>query len=164
MDMEERKLMGTRIRQCRKEAGFSQDELAERLDMKRSNIAGYEAGRVIPPGNIIKQLADIFSISTDFLLGGTNDPHGYAAQEETTSTRTLDTDVTPQFSPKEEHDIATALEQLMSNLESKKALAFDGEPMTIDDKELLRDALEHSLRTARQVAKRKFTPKKFKKD
>ncbi|AQR79605.1 transcriptional regulator [Paenibacillus larvae subsp. larvae] len=61
--------MGLRIKKLREEKGLTQDELAEMLGMKRTNIANYEAGRVIPPGNVLRDLADIFAVSTDYLLG-----------------------------------------------------------------------------------------------
>ncbi|AQT86744.1 hypothetical protein B1222_07745 [Paenibacillus larvae subsp. pulvifaciens] len=61
--------MGLRIKECRNERDISQEQLAEMLGMKRTNIANYEAGRVIPPGNVLRDLADIFAVSTDYLLG-----------------------------------------------------------------------------------------------
>ncbi|MFF2457594.1 helix-turn-helix domain-containing protein [Peribacillus simplex] len=69
MNTEERKSMGLRIKTCRQNLNLSQENLAENLGMKRTNIANYEAGRVIPPGNILMELADIFGVSTDYLLG-----------------------------------------------------------------------------------------------
>ncbi|PCK71246.1 helix-turn-helix domain-containing protein [Paenibacillus larvae] len=69
MNEKEKKQMGLRIKKLREEKGLTQDELAEMLGMKRTNIANYEAGRVIPPGNVLRDLADIFAVSTDYLLG-----------------------------------------------------------------------------------------------
>jgi len=65
----QKQITGKRIRLQRETKQLSQDMVAERLNMKRSNIANYESGRVMPPGNIIKELADIFSVSSDYLLG-----------------------------------------------------------------------------------------------
>lgn len=62
-------LVAERIKICRKKSGYSQEELANLLDMKRTNIANYEAGRVIPPGNVIVAMSDIFGVSTDYILG-----------------------------------------------------------------------------------------------
>lgn len=62
-------LVAERIKICRKNRGFSQEELADLLGMKRTNIANYEAGRIIPPGNIVVLMAEIFGVSTDYLLG-----------------------------------------------------------------------------------------------
>lgn len=69
MNEENKKLMGSRIREERLKSGMSQDELAEKLGMKRANISNYEAGRVIPPGNILLELSKIFNVTTDYLLG-----------------------------------------------------------------------------------------------
>ncbi len=76
-----------------------------------------------------------------------------AINEEPTSTLT----------PKEERDIARDLEKMLSNLESKEALAFNGEPLDEETKELMRISLESSMRMGKQIAKQKFTPKKYKK-
>lgn len=74
MNLEEKKLLGERIRSCRIKAELSQDGLATILGMKRTNIANYEAGRVIPPGNVLVELAETFGVTTDYLLGITDDP------------------------------------------------------------------------------------------
>lgn len=62
-------LVAERIKICRKNSGYSQEELANLLGMKRTNIANYEAGRIIPPGNIIVAMSEIFGVSTDYILG-----------------------------------------------------------------------------------------------
>lgn len=67
--------MGLRIRELRKEINLSQEALAERLEMKRTNIANYEAGRVVPPGNVLLELSKIFGVTTDYLLGRSDDPN-----------------------------------------------------------------------------------------
>lgn len=65
-------------------------------------------------------------------------------------------------SPKEERDIATDLQRMISELESKEALAFHGEPMDDETKELMKISLENSLRLAKGMAKQKFNPNKNK--
>lgn len=69
MNDAEKQLMGKRIRSERRKMGLSQDALAEKLDMNRANISNYESGRTIPPGNILVDLANIFEVETDYLLG-----------------------------------------------------------------------------------------------
>ena len=73
---------------------------------------------------------------------------------------TTDTPLKP-LTPKDERDIAKDLEKILSNLESDNALAFNGEPMDDETKELMRISLENSMRLAKQIAKKKFTPKKY---
>lgn len=75
MNLEQKKFMGRRIKECRNKLGISQEELAEMLGMKRTNIANYEAGRVVPPGNILVKLSDIFGVSTDYILGLSDSPN-----------------------------------------------------------------------------------------
>lgn len=80
MKSEKRRLIGARIRSLREDKGFSQDVLAEKLSMKRANVANYESGRALPPAEVLLKLANIFSVSTDYLLGRDieDDPSGFA--------------------------------------------------------------------------------------
>lgn len=73
MDEIRKKLIGSRIREERKLNNLSQDELAEKLGMKRANISNYEAGRTVPPGSALLEMSKIFSVTTDYLLGLSND-------------------------------------------------------------------------------------------
>lgn len=75
MNEQEKKQLGLRIKECRNKIGFSQEVLAEKLGMKRTNITNYEAGRVVPPGNVLLDMSEVFSVSTDYLLGRTNNPN-----------------------------------------------------------------------------------------
>lgn len=67
---------------------------------------------------------------------------------------------------KDERDIARDLERMMSGLDSNSAMAFYGEEMDLDEeeRELLRASMEQTLRLAKQLAKKKFTPKKYRKE
>ncbi|OLN21431.1 transcriptional regulator [Domibacillus antri] len=69
MNEEQKKLMGMRIKQKRLGIGLSQEEMSEKLGMKRTNIANYEAGRVVPPGNVLMAMSQLFKVSTDYILG-----------------------------------------------------------------------------------------------
>lgn len=70
MNTIEKQQMGIRIKAAREVKELTQDALAEKLNMKnRASIANYEAGRSIPPSDILKNLADILEKTTDFLLG-----------------------------------------------------------------------------------------------
>jgi len=60
--------MGVRIKEAREALGFSQDDLAEILKMKRANISNYEAGRATPPSDVLRDLAQALKLSTDFIL------------------------------------------------------------------------------------------------
>lgn len=73
MNAFERKQLGIRIKKAREAKGLTQDELAEKLNMKnRASISNYESGRSIPPADVLKNLADILNTSSDYLLGREN--------------------------------------------------------------------------------------------
>ncbi|BBW96630.1 hypothetical protein GsuE55_14630 [Geobacillus subterraneus] len=63
---------------------------------------------------------------------------------------------------KEERDIAKDLEKIMENLENGNALAFHDEPLDEETKRLLQISLENSMRLAKELAKKKFIPRKQK--
>ncbi|WP_010501399.1 helix-turn-helix domain-containing protein [Paenibacillus elgii] len=67
--------VGDRIRELRTKRSWTQDYLGEKLQMRRTNVANYENGRIIPPTEILTKIADIFGVSVDYLLGRTDDPH-----------------------------------------------------------------------------------------
>ena len=63
------KVVGDRIKLCRKANNLTQPELAEKLGMTRENISGYENGRITPTSTSIFFLSKLFNVSSDFLLG-----------------------------------------------------------------------------------------------
>ncbi|WP_200886094.1 XRE family transcriptional regulator [Heyndrickxia ginsengihumi] len=70
----------------------------------------------------------------------------------------------PELNAKDEKDIAKKMESILKEMDSGTALAFDGEPMDEETKELVRAAIESNLILTKQIAKKKFTPKKYRKE
>lgn len=63
--------MGDRIKELREKAGLTQEELGEKLGIKKSAIAKYEKGRVVNiKRSTIKVMADLFGVSASFLMFG----------------------------------------------------------------------------------------------
>ncbi|QOK28029.1 helix-turn-helix transcriptional regulator [Cytobacillus oceanisediminis] len=142
---------GIRIKELRVKHGLSQDQLAEKLNMNRVNISNYERGVITNiPGDVLVKLADILHTNTDYLLGRTEqDKEKFE----------------PELTPKDEKDIQKELQRLIDGLEGKGGYAaFDGQTldgMDEEDRELLIQSLENSLRLAKRLAKQKFTPNKY---
>lgn len=69
-----REKLKERIRECRKKAGLTQEELAERLHVKRQIISYYESveSERTPNIDILATMADLFKTTTDYLLGLTD--------------------------------------------------------------------------------------------
>jgi transcriptional regulator with XRE-family HTH domain len=63
-----------RLVKLRVDKGLSQYELAKILKLSRGQISNYELGSRQPDYETLTQLADFFDVSTDYLLGRTNDP------------------------------------------------------------------------------------------
>lgn len=61
--------IGFRIYRLRRDAKLSQDELAEKLGVDKKTISDWEDGKSAPSVEDILILADIFSVTSDYLLG-----------------------------------------------------------------------------------------------
>lgn len=60
-----------RLRRLRREAGLTQEQLGNRLDLGRSAIANWERGTRTPSPMVMRSLAVIFGVSSDYLYGRT---------------------------------------------------------------------------------------------
>jgi transcriptional regulator with XRE-family HTH domain len=61
-------ILADKIIQLRKRFGWSQENLAEALEVSRQSVSKWESGNSIPDLNKILKMAEIFSVSTDYLL------------------------------------------------------------------------------------------------
>ncbi|PSR36836.1 MAG: hypothetical protein C7B44_06905 [Sulfobacillus thermosulfidooxidans] len=62
-------MFGQRLRALRKQAGYTQAELAEKVGVSQYTISNYEQESRQPPLELLVQLADVLGTSTDYLLG-----------------------------------------------------------------------------------------------
>jgi transcriptional regulator with XRE-family HTH domain len=123
--------------------------LARKANMSRSYLADVERDRYNPSVDTLKAIAGALNVGVNDLIDALDEP--------------VNNPVPGQLTPKEERDIAKDLERIMENLESDNALAFHGEPLDEETKRLLQISLENSLRLAKELAKKKFSPHKYKK-
>ena len=61
-------ILADKIIDLRKKAGWSQEELAEKLGVSRQSVSKWEGAQSIPDMNKILQLSELFGVSTDYLL------------------------------------------------------------------------------------------------
>lgn len=64
--------LGERLKELRRKYSFTQRDVAQRLNVSSSVVAGYEQGNRCPSTEILCRLADIYQCTTDFLLGREN--------------------------------------------------------------------------------------------
>lgn len=141
--------IGKRIRILREKKGIQQLELANKIKISQSKMNKIETGyqKKIEP-ELISEIAKSLNVTTDYLLGNT------------------ETNKLPQLTSKDERDIAKDLENIINNLENPddSYAAFDGQTLDDldeEDRELLIHALEQSMKIAKRIAKKKYTPKKY---
>ncbi|WP_028563039.1 helix-turn-helix domain-containing protein [Paenibacillus pinihumi] len=118
-----------RFKQLREQHQWTQDEIAEKLGVQRSTIAGYESAEKnrIPREETLLKIADVFQVSLDYLLGRSDlisqSPTGH-----------------PPVIP----DWATAKDKrdLKVMLESPEVLFFDGIEFSEEDRAKMMGVME----------------------
>ncbi len=62
-------MVDERIRHLREQNSMTQSDLAKRLGITRSSVNAWEMGISMPSTQYIVELAELFHVSTDYLLG-----------------------------------------------------------------------------------------------
>lgn len=65
------------LRQARKSAGLTQQQAADAIGVVQSAYKNYEQGNREPKGDILVKLADLFGVTTDYLLGRNTEELNY---------------------------------------------------------------------------------------
>lgn len=134
------------------ERGIKGSKLCDDLGISRSTLTELRKGRA-KSLNIKKAtlIANYFDVPVEYLLGE-------ASGEQTSP----ETQKAPTLNKKDERDIKKKMDEMLELFDSADALMFDGEPLDEETRQLLRDSYENQLRITKQLAKAKFTPKKYK--
>lgn len=61
-------MLSENIRYARKQCGFTQQQVADFLNIKRSSYTYYETGHTQVPSNYLASLSKLFGVSADWLL------------------------------------------------------------------------------------------------
>lgn len=131
-------LFSQRLKILRKEKGKTQQNIADLLEVRRSTYGEYERGKIVPPMDKMKVLADYFGVSVDYLFGNTN----FETHKERNEADPLD--ISKQMK--------IMLEYLQDN---QSALTYEGELLDDESRELLLSSLENSIRMANIMKGRK---------
>ena len=68
-------MFGDKLRKLRETHHLSQQQLAEKLGMSPSGIGMWEQNRRQPDNEMAKKIAQLFGVSTDYLLGNDVNPN-----------------------------------------------------------------------------------------
>jgi transcriptional regulator with XRE-family HTH domain len=85
-----------RISDLRKELGLSQEELGKRFKLSQQTISGYENLTREPDNETLKQLAEFFNVSVDYILGHSDIRNSSKTTIETKAYHNLDTSGLPE--------------------------------------------------------------------
>lgn len=62
-------MVADKIKHLREQLGLTQSDLAKKLGITRSSVNAWELGISVPSTQYVVELAGIFKVSTDYLLG-----------------------------------------------------------------------------------------------
>lgn len=110
-----------KIKELTKKQGISLNDLEERLGLGKNTLYGLKRNQ--PSAERLQQIADYFNVSTDYLLGRTDNPN-IAKDDETIAGYTQDD-----------------LRKMATN-----AKTFDGKPLTDEDVDAITNIIEIYLK------------------
>ena len=70
-----------RIKELRTQRKITQEELGKIINVQKAAVSKYELGRAVPSTDVLTKLANYFNVTTDYLLGRTNEPQGTGFQK-----------------------------------------------------------------------------------
>ena len=62
--------MGERLREARNKIGYSQEEVARRIDLDRTTIGKYENDACVPSSTTLARLVEIYCTDANYILYG----------------------------------------------------------------------------------------------
>lgn len=147
-------IISSRLKKALETKNLKQTDLVKLTGLGKSAISQYISGKVTPKQDKISIIAKALNINELWLMGIEDNMYATKADD------------LPELTAKDERDIKKKLDEAIASLDDKEALMFDGEPVEMDDetRELLKSSLENSIRIAKTLAKKKYTPKKYRKD
>ena len=124
-------IFSIRLKSLRKDREKTQEDMSKLLHIQRSTYGEYERGKILPPVDKLKVLADYFGVSVDYLMGHTNFKTHEERQE------------------KDAMDVSKNLRIILESLENQNtALTFNGDALDADSREMLISTLQNGLKMA----------------
>lgn len=123
--------LSSKIKALRKEKKQTQQNMADLLGVRRSTYGEYERGKILPPMDKLKMIAEHFDVTIDYLIGN---------EESTDET---------------EMDVSDNLESALEYLKNDNDLFFNGKPLDDETRDLLISSIENGLKMAYIISKSK---------
>lgn len=109
-------MFGKRLKKIRETNNMLQSDLAKKINLSSSAVSMYELGERDPDTETLKKIADIFNVSTDYLLGRAEKPEKDIFDKPMTLAASMKNNA--DLSEISEHDkdiIRTLIEQMKKN-------------------------------------------------
>ena len=133
----------------RKELGLTLEEVAKSVGVSKATVSRWESGEI---DNMrrdrIAALAKVLRVSPLFIMG---------IEEEQPASNTYSPTITPQDEREIEHD----LEDMINSMASA---AYESGNDEQEDIEALKATLRAAMIQAKRIAKKKYTPRKYRKE
>lgn len=131
--------------EIRNSKGLKDSNVAAGTGIGKSTFSDWKSGRSQPKQDKLQKIADFLGVSVEYLMTG------------------KEKEWEPELTAKDERDIKKALDDFKKQLHTDTGIMYDGEPLDEEDQEAVLAAIEVAERTAILAAKKKFTPKKYRK-
>ena len=116
-------MFSQKLRRLRKERGYTQQDLADKLGMSASTIGMYEQGRRQPDQNTLYRLGKLLNVSIDYLLSEDED------QEDVP-----------------DEDLEEIISEIKTRLLANDTLMFNGKPLNRKELEKIAEVIELSVK------------------
>lgn len=138
-------MLPERLKEQRLLHKLTQQQVADKIGITRPAYTAYESGNRQPDYELLKQLANMFDVSTDYLIGKSDKPHYYS------------------LTKKDYRDVDQMLEDAMAGVTGKAGVNYfkNGSELTETDRQLLEASLRQTMILSKELAKKKFTPKRY---
>lgn len=127
--------LSTRLKLLRSEKDVKQKDVAKFLDISPSAYGFYEQDKRTPTPDMVLKLAEYFDVSTDFILGKSDN------RKETKK----------EINANQSKDLEEEIEKVIND----KNIQFCGTPLGDEDMKFLRDSLRATLEYAKAIKNKK---------
>ncbi len=144
-------MFNERLKQLRTEKNYTQQDLADLTGLSKPTISRFESNKKTPSRESVTKIAKVFNVSTDYLLGLSEQKNKDVIKDE------------EAFTEKDKKDIGKRMEEIRKDLTDTDGLMFSGEPLSEEALDSLMDAMEYIVKHTQKINK-KYIPKKYRKE
>jgi transcriptional regulator with XRE-family HTH domain len=115
-------LRGDRITRLRREKGYTQSQLAQRLNVGQNQVSRYEHGAYNPSLETLVKMANELDTTTDYLLGVSNRPQRDAEPEpDLSDIERQVVELLREYVDEAQHEIVNAVNALLLAWQKRRA-------------------------------------------